>query len=114
RVYDELLRSLWRHGLAYFAFRALTVAYRPLDAMARLPTALGWAYRGVFKVRRREVRSWLRSRFEIARPVPFRADTWTGRGVCGTGIYFRADFWNRMTSGGSYGHTCYVAKEMRD
>src|SRR5690349_19914647 len=30
----------------------------------------------------------------------------------GRGIYLRTDFWAAITSGGSYGHTCYVAKEL--
>lgn len=32
--------------------------------------------------------------------------------IPGTGVYLRTDFWARITSGGSYGHTCYVAKEL--
>ena len=28
------------------------------------------------------------------------------------GLYLRTDFWAPITSGGSYGHTCYVAKEL--
>jgi glycosyltransferase involved in cell wall biosynthesis/ubiquinone/menaquinone biosynthesis C-methylase UbiE len=32
--------------------------------------------------------------------------------VPGVGVYLRADFWAQITSGGSYGHTCYVAKEL--
>ena len=28
------------------------------------------------------------------------------------GLYLRTDFWVRIISGGSYGHTCYVAKEL--
>ena len=27
-------------------------------------------------------------------------------------MYLRTDFWAPITSGGSYGHTCYVAKEL--
>jgi glycosyltransferase involved in cell wall biosynthesis/ubiquinone/menaquinone biosynthesis C-methylase UbiE len=30
----------------------------------------------------------------------------------GVGVYVRTDFWNSMTSGGSYGHTCFVANEL--
>ncbi|NEP08913.1 MAG: methyltransferase domain-containing protein [Symploca sp. SIO2C1] len=30
----------------------------------------------------------------------------------GCGIYLRTDFWAKIQSGGSYGHTCYVAKEL--
>jgi len=32
--------------------------------------------------------------------------------VKGVGVYLRTDFWAQITSGGSYGHTCYVAKEL--
>ena len=28
------------------------------------------------------------------------------------GLYLRTDFWAPIMSGGSYGHTCYVAKEL--
>lgn len=34
------------------------------------------------------------------------------RRLPGMGIYLRTDFWGRIYSGGSYGHTCYVAKEL--
>jgi glycosyltransferase involved in cell wall biosynthesis/SAM-dependent methyltransferase len=30
----------------------------------------------------------------------------------GLGVYVRTDFWNPLSSGGSYGHTCYVAHEL--
>src|SRR5262249_43838080 len=32
--------------------------------------------------------------------------------IRGHGVYLRLDFWNHFDSGGSYGHTCYVAKEL--
>ena len=32
--------------------------------------------------------------------------------ISGTGLYLRTDYWVQITSGGSYGHTCYVAKEL--
>src|SRR6185436_10695867 len=32
--------------------------------------------------------------------------------IPGTGAYLRTDFWARIESGGSYGHTSYVAKEL--
>jgi glycosyltransferase involved in cell wall biosynthesis len=32
--------------------------------------------------------------------------------IPGTGVYVRTDYWLRLVSGGSYGHTCYVAKEL--
>jgi glycosyltransferase involved in cell wall biosynthesis/SAM-dependent methyltransferase len=30
----------------------------------------------------------------------------------GQGVYVRTDFWNAISSGGSYGHTCFVAHEL--
>lgn len=35
-----------------------------------------------------------------------------GARLPGVGVYLRTDFWARIMSGGSYGHTCYVAKEL--
>jgi glycosyltransferase involved in cell wall biosynthesis/ubiquinone/menaquinone biosynthesis C-methylase UbiE len=32
--------------------------------------------------------------------------------INGCGVYLRTDFWACIQSGGSYGHTCYVAKEL--
>lgn len=32
--------------------------------------------------------------------------------VKGSGVYLRTDFWAKISSGGSYGHTCFVAKEL--
>lgn len=32
--------------------------------------------------------------------------------VTGRGVYLRTDYWNPITSGGSYGHTCHVAQEL--
>lgn len=32
----------------------------------------------------------------------------------GSGLYLRLDFWAKISSGGSYGHTCYVAKELKN
>src|SRR5207248_1237001 len=32
--------------------------------------------------------------------------------VSGTGVYLRTDFWHPITSGGSYGHTSYLAKAL--
>ena len=49
-----------------------------------------------------------------ARPIPFRdlAAPPTSSSRLAAGLYLRTDFWARFTSGGSYGHTCYVAKEL--
>src|SRR5262249_29431145 len=32
--------------------------------------------------------------------------------IDGCGVYLRTDFWSPIKSGGSFGHTCYVAKEL--
>ncbi|MCX8038792.1 MAG: glycosyltransferase, partial [Candidatus Sumerlaeia bacterium] len=34
------------------------------------------------------------------------------RVFAGTGVYLRLDFWAPLTSGGSYGHTCYQARAL--
>jgi glycosyltransferase involved in cell wall biosynthesis/ubiquinone/menaquinone biosynthesis C-methylase UbiE len=57
----------------------------------------------------------LRRLYGAAKPVPFPS------GQCppsaadrlpGMGVYLRTDYWVQLTSGGSYGHTCYVAQEL--
>jgi glycosyltransferase involved in cell wall biosynthesis/ubiquinone/menaquinone biosynthesis C-methylase UbiE len=50
-----------------------------------------------------------------AEPVPMSGAPHSptpDRRVTGVGVYLRADYWAQITSGGSYGHTCYVAKEL--
>jgi len=57
----------------------------------------------------------LRQARQTARAVPFSSFTQlpdrTNR-IPGCGVYLRTDFWAPIVSGGSYGHTCYVAKEL--
>lgn len=47
-------------------------------------------------------------------PVPFRLGERPSRQrpLEGLGVYLRTDYWSKGGSGGSYGHTCYVAKEL--
>lgn len=51
---------------------------------------------------------------KTATPVPLK--TVSGRGVSprvkGLGVYLRTDYWVQLRAGGSYGHTCYVAREL--
>jgi ubiquinone/menaquinone biosynthesis C-methylase UbiE/glycosyltransferase involved in cell wall biosynthesis len=48
-----------------------------------------------------------------ASPIPMATQTSeTGLRISGKGVYLRTDFWAAISSGGSYGHTCYVAKEL--
>lgn len=50
---------------------------------------------------------------EDAKPVPFAVHQATAANpIRGCGVYLRTDFWAKIESGGSYGHTCYVAKEL--
>lgn len=43
------------------------------------------------------------------RPLPIRI---SGGKVQGPGAYLRTDYWAPIVTGGSYGHTCYVAAEL--
>ncbi len=45
-------------------------------------------------------------------PVPGGSVPTRAHPMPGVGVYLRTDFWAQITSGGSYGHTCYVAKEL--
>ena len=56
----------------------------------------------------------LRQLYGEARPVPFPtlAPREPGQRIPGLGVYLRTDYWVQLTSGGSYGHTCYVAREL--
>jgi len=50
-----------------------------------------------------------------ASPNPLAAQRmpeWPHRPLPGCGVYLRTDYWTKIESGGSYGHTCYVAKEL--
>ena len=43
---------------------------------------------------------------------PYRFARSSERACNGAGMYLRTDFWVKISSGGSYGHTCHVAKEL--
>jgi len=83
-----------------------------VDASTRLKSGVAWVRGGTVPIRARDVdevvaglEQWSRE----ARPVLPAA---TRPLKSGPGLYLRTDFWNRIISGGSYGHTCYVAKEL--
>ncbi len=89
-----VLRRLWR------ALRRGSDA--PLQTAAALPTA-----RPQIEV--------LDKLIAGARAVPFPPPAHSpdpGHRIPGYGAYLRTDFWSRIESGGSYGHTCYVAREL--
>jgi glycosyltransferase involved in cell wall biosynthesis/ubiquinone/menaquinone biosynthesis C-methylase UbiE len=57
----------------------------------------------------------LRAARLTAKPVPFPEYSHSpdrAHPIKGCGVYLRTDFWAPILSGGSYGHTCYVAKEL--
>ena len=52
---------------------------------------------------------------DAAQPVALGRQDSDGRGdapIVGAGVYLRLDFWAPIISGGSYGHTCYVAQAL--
>jgi len=114
-VDDEKLTSLRRHRLAVIALERLgRPVYLAIESWKRVRPGLRWMYRGVFRVHHDELMSELEGWSLNARPVPFRAlfAPPTASSKISAGLYLRTDFWNQFSSGGSYGHTCYVAKEL--
>lgn len=111
----ERLHSLQRHRRAVIVLeRVGRPIHRVMESWQRIRPGLRWIYRGVFPVRRYDLLAQLERMSLDARPVPFRdlAGVPTPSSRLDTGLYLRTDFWARFTSGGSYGHTCYVAKEL--
>ena len=113
-VDDERLQSLRRHRLAVIAMERLgRPVHHAVESWKRVRPALRWMYSGAFRVERGDVLANLESASLDARPVPFRAlDGTPGAPKLEAGLYLRTDFWVQFVSGGSYGHTCYVAKEL--
>ena len=105
-------RRLWASVVVYE--RLIAPAASGRRRLARVRPALRWIYRGEFPIRRGDILADIARVTERARPVPISPTVHPdGRvSVAGRGLYVRTDFWNRVTSGGSYGHTCYVAKEL--
>ena len=115
RVDRERLQSLKRHRRVVGAMERLG---RPVHLMMerwqRLRPGLRWIYYARFPIRRGDLLAQLERWSLDARPVPFRGLTGipSQSSKLAAGLYVRTDFWARISSGGSYGHTCYVAKEL--
>jgi len=108
-VDGERLQSLHRHRLAVIAMERLgRPTHHAIESWKRVRPALRWMYAGAFRVERGDVLANLENASLNARAVPFAAGTEKQR----AGLYLRTDFWVQFVSGGSYGHTCYVAKEL--
>src|SRR6185503_18548646 len=114
-VDHERLQSLQRHRHAVIALEKVgRRAHRVMKSWQRVRPGLRWIYRGAFPVRRDDMLTDLERMSLDARPVPFRGlerPPDASRKI-DVGLYLRTDFWAPTTSGGSYGHTCYVAKEL--
>ena len=110
-VNAERLGSLRRHRWALLAHERILVPLRGMKRRwRRLPVALRWIYRGEFPIRRYDIRNELECLIAGAAPVPFTGVTDALQHA--TGVYLRTDFWVKFESGGSYGHTSYVVKEL--
>jgi glycosyltransferase involved in cell wall biosynthesis/ubiquinone/menaquinone biosynthesis C-methylase UbiE len=123
RIYLRLTSRLLKTGYRVFFYWPREQAVELIDR-ERLWSY--WRLWGMVKVARRvfernDDRAYAtQSRIEIeeliqtARPAPFMLDEVPDpdRPLRGTGVYLRTDFWAPIISGGSYGHTCYVAKEL--
>jgi glycosyltransferase involved in cell wall biosynthesis len=89
---------------------AVVVAYYRVYLPVYLPLMRAKA-KAAIEMRRLRVLAHLKWLINVAAAVPVRR-TSGGRAVAGRGAYLRTDFWAPIASGGSYGHTCYVAKEL--
>lgn len=103
RVDDERLRSAWRH---WFAVKAWQMARRAggRDPWPPPPARQTSA----------SISPDVGALIDTAASVPFseRRVPSSAAPLKGTGIYLRTDFWAPISSGGSYVHTCFVAKEL--
>ncbi len=108
------LKSYRRLRVALIVFeRLLMPLVRGRKIWRRLRPAMRWVYRGEFPIQRTMIQFDLEKLAAHARPEPltFLCEGWNGR-IPGCGVYLRTDFWTNIESGGSYGHTAYVAKEL--
>jgi glycosyltransferase involved in cell wall biosynthesis/ubiquinone/menaquinone biosynthesis C-methylase UbiE len=111
----EKLRSLRRHRRAVIVLeKAGRPMHRIMKSWERMFPGLRWIWRGAFPVRRLDLLANLQRETLSAHPIPFErmAHLPDATHTIETGLYLRTDFWAPNPSGGSYGHTCYVAKEL--
>jgi len=117
-VDTDWIRAGWRHWFLASCYFTITPKVRALAAAAREPNSivrrlLGGKTPGEWRLTIR-CRTLITALREHVTPVPFSGalPPSASSKLPGTGIYLRFDFWSRIESGGSYGHTCYVAKEL--
>ena len=101
---DERLDSYRRHWGMVTAFRRA----------ARTPLRLVMGLRDTTETPGERALREVAAPLAAATAVPMALDhvPTPAAPLAGTAFYLRTDFWARIQSGGSYGHTCYVAKEL--
>jgi len=121
-VDDERLASHWRHWVFIVAgFARQRLAAAVAVTLGRIAARLPGRLKRLIPARFHFADTWasdqrvaeLTALLDTMAPVPLSGVV-PGAAVAvpGTGAYLRTDFWARIDSGGSYGHTCYVAKEL--
>jgi glycosyltransferase involved in cell wall biosynthesis/ubiquinone/menaquinone biosynthesis C-methylase UbiE len=114
----ERLRSWRRHWLFVRLFQLCITPARALLFEIRKPGGRlrTWmrAQLSAERLKRRRSKRIIEALSDRVKPVPpaWSGELCRGATLAGTGIYLRMDFWAPIHSGGSYGHTCYVAKEL--
>lgn len=123
QVYLRIARQLRRRGLRVWFYWPREEALEEADAERLRSYWKLWAFVQGFKLIGRKNPDLARAslnHLEVdalngsVQPVPLALPTvpTPQHLLRGTGVYLRGDFWTPLISGGSYGHTCYVAKEL--
>jgi glycosyltransferase involved in cell wall biosynthesis/SAM-dependent methyltransferase len=86
----------------WWNFLRLRIAHKLLNGSPRAQTLKDALSQVNFPYRRK------------AAPVPLKGigERGVSPRVRGLGVYLRTDYWANLRAGGSYGHTCYVAREL--
>jgi len=128
-VNQERLRSYWHH---FIVIKLLSVVYSFINKVTSIVKEYYRLTRSIYRQQNytyfppKEARAQelslvktylgkLQAVINRAEPVLFNNLTKSinsDNPIKGYGIYLRTDFWAKIQSGGSYGHTCYVAKEL--
>jgi glycosyltransferase involved in cell wall biosynthesis/ubiquinone/menaquinone biosynthesis C-methylase UbiE len=119
----ERIQSHWRHWIVIKGYQS---AYRFYQKVYRILRTTRSRLRRLLHKQAPEIavkvqpnmaesyRTRLQEVIQQATPVPlslpYQPDP--SNRLKGYGVYLRTDFWAKISSGGSYGHTCYVAKAL--
>src|SRR5262249_7568767 len=110
------VQALARLRLAVIAMeRVARPVVQLVDASTRVKSGLAWVRGGTVPIRSRDVQQIIGQLEQwscTARPIVPGATESRAPLSEGPGLYLRTAFWNQIISGASYGHTCYVAKEL--